>query len=47
MATFYGWKQRFGDLDVNEAQRLSASAPCSSVFDSRTDSEQPVVCPLS
>ena len=23
-ATFYGWKQRFGGMDVSEAQRLKA-----------------------
>ena len=23
-ATFYGWKQKFGGLDVSEAQRLKA-----------------------
>jgi len=23
-ATFYGWKQKFGGMDVNEAQRLRA-----------------------
>ena len=39
-ATFYGWKSKFGGMDVSEAQRLKAHARHSSRYRLRVRVEQ-------
>ena len=43
-ATFYGWKQKFGGLEVNAAAVCSRALFC--VFGPRTGTEQPVPPPF-